>query len=141
MELIYPVALDYPFVRDLFEGLETGDGAEFFQHVDDNVDWTVEGTHPLAGHYRSKAAFLAGTFDKLNKVLPEWAQLVVEHLLVRDDQAVVELRSLATARNGFRFDKSILLGSPLQRQHHRSRARLFGLRHGRAPLRREPDTR
>ena len=40
MELIYPVALDYPFVRDLFEGLETGDGAEFFQHVDDNVDWT-----------------------------------------------------------------------------------------------------
>ena len=110
MELIYPVALDYPFVRDLFEGLETGDGAEFFQHVDDNVDWTVEGTYPLADHYRSKAAFLAGTFDKLNKVLPDWAQLVVEYLLVRDDQAVVGLRSLATARNGFRFDKSILLG-------------------------------
>jgi uncharacterized protein len=141
MEFTDPVTLDYPFVRDLLEGFETGDGAEFFQHVEDNVNWTVKGTHPLAGHYRSNAAFLAGAFDKLNKVLPEWARLVLEHPLVRDDQAVVELRSLATARNGFRFDKSILLGSPLQRQHHRSRARLFGIRHGRAPLRREPDTR
>jgi uncharacterized protein len=32
------------------------------------------------------------------------AQLVVEHLLVKDDQAVAELHSLATAKNGLRFD-------------------------------------
>jgi bacterioferritin-associated ferredoxin len=37
----------------------------------DNVDWIVEGTHPLAGHYHSKAEFLAHTFEKLAKVLPE----------------------------------------------------------------------
>jgi hypothetical protein len=30
--------------------------------------------------------------------------LHVEHLLVKDDQAVVELHSLATAKNGMRFD-------------------------------------
>ena len=29
-----------------------------------------------------------------------WAQLVVEHVMVRDDEAVVELRSLATAKDG-----------------------------------------
>jgi uncharacterized protein len=29
---------------------------------------------------------------------------VVEYLLVKDSEAVVELRSLAIARNGFRFD-------------------------------------
>jgi ketosteroid isomerase-like protein len=91
-------------VRALFKGLESGDGAAFFEHVDDEVDWTVEGTHPLAGRYRSKADFLAGTFDKLGKVLPDGAQLVVEHLLVKGDQAVVELHSLATAKNGLRFD-------------------------------------
>jgi hypothetical protein len=28
----------------------------------------------------------------------------VEHLLVKSDQAVLELRSLATAKNGMRFD-------------------------------------
>jgi uncharacterized protein len=91
-------------VRRIFKGLEEGDGASFFEHVDDDVDWIVEGTHPLAGHYRSKADFVAGTFAKLDKVLPQGAQLIVEHLLVKNDEAVVELHSLATAKNGFRFD-------------------------------------
>jgi uncharacterized protein len=91
-------------VRSIFEGLERGDGAAFFQHVAEDVDWTVMGTHPLAGHYSSKKAFIEGTFAKLGRVLPEGAQLHVEHLLVKDDEAVVELRSLATAKNGMRFD-------------------------------------
>ena len=92
------------YVREVFKGLEHGNGAGFFEHVDDRVDWIVEGTHPLAGHYKSKSDFVAGTFAKLGKVLPNGAQLVVEHLLVKDDQAVVELHSLGTAKNGFRFD-------------------------------------
>src|SRR6202162_3406671 len=92
------------YVRRIFKGLEQGDGAGFFEHVDDKVDWIVEGTHPLAGHYKSKSDFIAGTFAKLGKVLPKGAQLHVEHLLVKDDQAVVELHSLATAKNGMRFD-------------------------------------
>jgi hypothetical protein len=92
------------YVREIFKGLEEGDGASFFSYVDDKVDWIVEGTHPLAGHYRSKAAFIEGTFAKLGKVLPKGAQLHVEHLLVSGDDAVVELHSLATAKNGLRFD-------------------------------------
>src|SRR6202050_1173988 len=89
-------------VREIFQGLEKGDGSAFFEHVADDVDWTVMGTYPLAGHYRSKKAFIAGTFTKLGQVLPHGTQLHVEHLMVKDDQAVVELRSLATARNGMR---------------------------------------
>jgi ketosteroid isomerase-like protein len=91
-------------VREIFKGLENGDGAAFFAQVAEDVDWTVMGTHPLAGHYRSKKDFIEGTFAKLGQVLPQGAQLQVEHLLVKDDQAVVELHSLATARNGMRFD-------------------------------------
>ena len=91
-------------VREVFKGLENGDGAAFFEHVADDVDWIVMGTHPLAGHYRSKKAFIAGTFDKLARVLPQGAQLQMEYLIVKDDQAVVELHSLATAKNGMRFD-------------------------------------
>jgi ketosteroid isomerase-like protein len=91
-------------VREIFKGLENGDGAAFFQHVADDVDWTVMGTHPLAGQYLSKQAFIEGTFAKLAKVLPRGAQLHVEHLIVKDNQAVVELYSLAKARNGMRFD-------------------------------------
>ena len=54
------MAITADYVRQVFKGLESGDGAEFFAHVADDVDWIVEGTHPLAGHYRSKADFMAG---------------------------------------------------------------------------------
>jgi ketosteroid isomerase-like protein len=91
-------------VRNIFKGLENGDGAAFFEQVADDVDWTVMGTHPLAARYPSKKAFIAGTFAKLGQVLPEGAQLHVENVIVQDDQAVVELHSLATAKNGMRFD-------------------------------------
>jgi hypothetical protein len=98
------MAITADYVRQVFKGLESGDGAEFFAHVADDVDWIVEGTHPLAGHYHSKAEFITGTFAKLEKVLPKGTQLQLEHLLVKDDEAVVELHSLATANNGMRFD-------------------------------------
>jgi ketosteroid isomerase-like protein len=98
------MAISADRVREMFKGLEKGDGAAFFEQVADDVDWTVMGTHPLAGHYHSKKDFIAGTFAKLAQVLPQGAQLHVEHLLVKDDQAVVELHSLATAKNGMRFD-------------------------------------
>jgi uncharacterized protein len=91
-------------VREIFKGLEKGDGAVFFEHVADDVDWTVMGAHSLTGHIRNKESFIAGTFAKLGQILPQGAQLHVGHLLVKDDEAVVELLSLATAKNGMRFD-------------------------------------
>jgi uncharacterized protein len=39
----------------LFKNLESSDTqARFWAQVSDDVDWTVEGTHPLAGRYREK---------------------------------------------------------------------------------------
>ena len=96
--------LSTAYVREIFKNLESGDGKGFFDHVLDNVDWIVEGTHPLAGHYYSKAEFQAHTFEKLAKVLPQGAELQTEHVLVSGDWAVVELHSLATAKNGMPFD-------------------------------------
>jgi ketosteroid isomerase-like protein len=85
-------------------GLGRGDGAAFFDHVADDVEWTVMGSHPLAGHYLDKKSFIAGTFAKPDQVLTHGAEIHTEHLIVKDDQAVVELHSLATARSGMRFD-------------------------------------
>ncbi len=98
------MAITSESVREIFKGLENGDGATFFERVADDVDWIVMGTHPLAGHYRSKKAFREGTFAKLGQVLQNGAQLHVEDLIVKDDEAVVELHSLATAKNGMRFN-------------------------------------
>jgi len=91
-------------VLEIFKGLEKGDGAAFFENVSDDVDWTVMGTHPLAGHYLCKKAFREGTFAKLGQVLTGGAELHVEHLIVKGNLAIVELHSLATAKNGMRFD-------------------------------------
>ena len=91
-------------VRALFKSLESGNGAAFFAQVADDVDWTVQGTHPLAGHYRSKAEFRDHTFRKLEKVLPNGTQLHVTNVITSGDWAIVELQSLATAKNGLRFD-------------------------------------
>src|ERR1700723_4470409 len=97
-----PITPDY--VRKVFKGLQNGDGAAFFERVADDVDWIVMGTHPLAGHYRRKKAFREGTFAKLGQVLQNGAQLHVEDLIVRFDEAVVEIHSLAAAKNGMRSD-------------------------------------
>jgi uncharacterized protein len=98
------MALSAATVRQIFSHLESGSGDRFFEHVADDVDWTVEGTHPLAGRYRTKADFQAHTIARLNKILPGGTQLHVQDVLIDGDRAVVELRSHATAANGMRFD-------------------------------------
>ena len=98
------MVVEAEFVRRIFAGLEHGDGAAFFEHVADDVDWTVMGTHPLAGHYKSRAEFTAATFARLGRVLPGGAQLNVNDVFIAGDVAIVELHSRATAKNGFRFD-------------------------------------
>ena len=57
-ENVMTITKDY--VRGIFKGLEEGNGDAFFKHVSDAVDWTVMGTHPLAGHYLSKKALIEG---------------------------------------------------------------------------------
>jgi ketosteroid isomerase-like protein len=89
-------------VRRVFRALETGHRGKFLDHVADNVDWIVDGAHSLVAHYRSKHDLLAGSFAK--RIVPPGAQLVVEHVTVKDDEAVVELRWLTTTKDGGRFD-------------------------------------
>jgi len=93
-------------VRELFSNLETGHADLFFEKVQDDVDWTVMGTHPLAGNYRSKQAFRAATFARLNKVLREGVLLKVVDLFLEGNVAIVEMRALSTAKNGKPFDNT-----------------------------------
>ena len=92
------------YVRTLFANLENGRTDAFFDHVAEDVNWTVMGTHPLAGTYRTKDDFLAHTFARLNKLLKEGVVLRVTNLLVDGDTAAVELQSLSTASNGKPFN-------------------------------------
>ena len=92
------------YVKSLFANLENGKSDVFFEHVADDVDWTVMGTHPLAGDYHTKANFLTHTFGRLNKILNEGVILRVTNVLVDGDSAAVEMESLSTALNGKPFN-------------------------------------
>jgi ketosteroid isomerase-like protein len=92
------------YVKSLFANLENGKSGTFFEHVADDVNWTVMGTHPLAGTYHTKADFLAHTFARLDKILKEGVVLRVTDVLVDGDCAAVEMESLSTALNGKPFD-------------------------------------
>ena len=92
------------YVKSLFANLENGKSDAFFEHVADDVNWTVMGTHPLAGTYHTKADFLTHTFARLDKILKEGVVLRVTNLLVDGDSAAVEMESLSTALNGKPFD-------------------------------------
>jgi uncharacterized protein len=98
------VAVHADYVRELFANLENGRGEVFFDHVAEDVNWTVMGTHPLAGTYHTKDDFLAHTFARLDKVLKDGVVLRITGLLVAGDTAAVELESLSTALNGKPFD-------------------------------------
>jgi ketosteroid isomerase-like protein len=98
------MAINEDTVRRIFSHLESGSGDRFFENVADSVDWTVEGTHPLAGRYLSKDDFHAHTFARLNRILPGGTQLHVQSVLTDGDWAVVELRSHAIAKSGMQFD-------------------------------------
>lgn len=93
-------------IAALFHNLETGNADAFFARVNENVDWTVMGTHPLAGEYSSKSAFFEATFARLNKVLQDGVILKVVDLHVDGNVAIVELRALSTANSGKPFDNT-----------------------------------
>ena len=68
------------------------------------MSWTVEGTHPLAGTYTSKAAFMAATFDRLTPLMADGVKLELQHLFVDGDTVVAELEATSTTREGAPFD-------------------------------------
>ncbi|HCB06803.1 MAG TPA: nuclear transport factor 2 family protein [Nocardioides sp.] len=76
----------------------------FFARVADDVDWTVEGTHPLAGRYHDKQQFLDSTFARLAGVLPGGAKLDVAHVYVDGDTAIAELVATSHTNEGAAFD-------------------------------------
>ncbi len=81
-------------IADAFRCLENGDLDGFFEHFDDDVEWTVMGSHPLAGTYRGKEALRGGPFLPLNRDIEEGAEVRVRHQLICGRRAVIEAETV-----------------------------------------------
>lgn len=91
-------------LQRLFAEYERGDLEPLFEHVADDVRWTVMGTHPLAGEYRSKEEFRRATYERLGSVLAGPIQCRLTRVLADGELGVVEWRGHATSVNGDPFD-------------------------------------
>lgn len=91
-------------VQDIFSSLAKGDANTFFSHVDENVNWTVMGTHPLAGVYTSVTEFQHATFSRLSALMTAPIQLVVQNVFTDGNTAIVELAATSETKTGWKFD-------------------------------------
>lgn len=80
--VLYAVICSLPLVRaegnctfasreriiHLFTALAKKDYPTFFGAVVDNVNWTVQGTHPLAGQYYNKTYFVINSIARLSNI-------------------------------------------------------------------------
>jgi uncharacterized protein len=94
------MAISEADVRAIFRHMETGNRPAFLAAVHDDVDWTVMGTHPLAGHYTSKADFVAATYERLKRILVGDSMMTITSVLMAGETAIVEMRGRATAKSG-----------------------------------------
>lgn len=89
---------------ELFRNLEGPDThSRFFDRVADDVDWTVEGTHPIAGRYQTKQDFLHRAFDRWGPILQGGLKQKLEHLYIDGDTTIAELLSTSTTVEGAPF--------------------------------------
>lgn len=98
------MAITSETVRAIFAKLSGEEPEAFFQHVADDVRWTVLGTHPLAGLYTSKHDFQEATFTRLGKLFDSPLKLFTRQVLVDKDQAAAELFIRATTKRGVQFN-------------------------------------
>ena len=75
----------------------------FFEHVADDVDWTIEGTHPLAGRYTNKT-ILEATFLRIDQTASKTApfRLSIVNIVGGCDEewSVQELQLLGICKSG-----------------------------------------
>ncbi len=95
------MALTLDSVAKLYENLSNERQRVFFDSVADDVQWTVMGTHPLAGVYNSKADFLKHTFERLARIIKGGSVIMkINYIYVSTDTAIVEMTSTSVALNG-----------------------------------------
>jgi len=100
------LAISKSEVQEVFSYWETGQPDKFFNRLTEDFEWTVMGTHPLAGVFKGKDAYLNGAFNRLSKVLKDDVRLKVIAIYVDGQTAIVELKSFMTAKYGHPYHNS-----------------------------------
>jgi hypothetical protein len=126
-------------VREIFKGLENGDGAAFFEHVADNVDWIVEGTHPLAGHYFSKKGIHRGHLRQVEPGSPKRRAAPCGGFARKGQRGGSRTSLFSNGEERLALRQPLLLGSLFPRRSHCAGSCVPRLGDGRTVVRGESD--
>lgn len=97
-----PAASNAATIRAAFDAWTAGTGSVFDLLADD-VDWTVAGSGPATGRYRSRADFMARAVQPITARLATPIAPRLEHLVASGDDVVVIWRGSATRRDGLPY--------------------------------------
>lgn len=98
-----PSTRNAALVRDAFDAWRRGDGSVFDLLADDVV-WTVSGTSPVSGTYRSRTQFMDEAVAPITARLATPIVPEVQSIVAQGHDVVVVWRGLATTRLGTPYE-------------------------------------
>jgi len=91
-------------IAQTFNHLAEGNFSAFFKQVAPDVDWTLMGTHPLAGQYHNRTIFITDAIQRLaNTLVPSTgAGLDLVQIVGGGDEewSAQELHAVGVCKNG-----------------------------------------
>ena len=90
-------------IAQLYNNLSEGNYKAFFAQVAPDVNWTLMGTHPLAGAYHNRTIFLTDAIMRLDKTIVNGTgTLDLVHIVGGGDEewSAQELHGLGVCKNG-----------------------------------------
>lgn len=92
------------YVANFFNYLNGNNTDQFLATFLDNVDWTIEGSAPLSGHYKNLTVFYSSSLGRLEKTFDQNKTIYVNVTNIiggcNDPWTVVEFNLFATCKNG-----------------------------------------
>ncbi len=92
-------------VREAFRPWEQGNSGPFFDIIADDVKWTVIGTTPVSGVYRSKQALIDKAFAPLLVHLDGHLTTTFVDLAAEGDKVFLRFESKGVTRKGLHYDQ------------------------------------
>ena len=106
---LWPPGGNTPFpsqaqITTIFNYLVDGQSEHFLAHILPTVNWTIEGTHPLAGEYHNATYFTENALARLDNLASPQDPLEVALVNVigggNQDWSASELHIFGTVKNG-----------------------------------------
>ena len=94
------MATNGKMIADAFAAWEEGDYQPFLAVVSDDVTWTVIGSTPISGTYRSKQAFVAGAVGPLHDRLAGPIRATVQNVFEDGDHVILQWTGQSASKGG-----------------------------------------